>query len=124
MLSLLSETNSSRNAITAQAEAGSLGAKGRSGTGPGNVSLQKRKGEAENQSRASPLSECRHGRNPRTDLIDGIEESTDLITWNPATVSSTATVSDSGSIRTYKAKVPVNGAEKKFLRLKLTALTN
>ena len=60
----------------------------------------------------------------RTDLIVGIEESTDLITWDPATVSSTATVSDNGSIRTYKAKVPLNGADKKFLRLKLTALTN
>ena len=34
------------------------------------------------------------------------------------------TVSDNGSIRTYKAKVPLNGADKKFLRLKLTALTN
>ncbi len=60
----------------------------------------------------------------RTDLIVGIEESTDLITWDPATVSSTATVSDNGSIRTYKAKVPLNGADKKFLRLKMTALTN
>lgn len=60
----------------------------------------------------------------RTDLTVGIEESTDLITWNPATVSSTATVSDNGSIRTYKAKVPLDGAEKKFLRLKLAALTN
>lgn len=60
----------------------------------------------------------------RTDLTVEIEESTDLITWNPATVSSTATVSDNGSIRTYKAKVPLDGADKKFLRLKLTALTN
>ncbi len=60
----------------------------------------------------------------RTDLTVEIEESTDLITWNPATVSSTATVSDNGSIRTYKAKVPLEGADKKFLRLKLTALTN
>ncbi|MFZ4780203.1 MAG: hypothetical protein ACOYM3_33015 [Terrimicrobiaceae bacterium] len=42
----------------------------------------------------------------------------------PATVSSTTTLSDSGSIRTYKAKVPMNAAEKKFLRLKITALTN
>ena len=40
------------------------------------------------------------------------------ITWNSATVS------DNGSIRTYKAKVPLNGAEKKFLRLNPTALTN
>ncbi|MFZ4773884.1 MAG: hypothetical protein ACOYM3_00880 [Terrimicrobiaceae bacterium] len=60
----------------------------------------------------------------RTDLTVGVEETTDLITWTPATVSSTTTVSDSGSIRTYKAKVPISGAEKKFLRLKLTALTN
>jgi len=60
----------------------------------------------------------------RTDLTVEIEESTDLITWTAATVSSTTTVSDSGSIRTYKAKVPLDGAEKKFLRLKITALTN
>ena len=59
-----------------------------------------------------------------TDLTVEIEESTDLIAWNPAVVSSTTTVSDSGSIRTYKAKVPLSGAEKKFLRLKLSALTN
>lgn len=60
----------------------------------------------------------------RTDLTVEVEESTDLITWNPASVSSTATVSDNGSIRTYKAKVPVNGEEKKFLRLRVSALTN
>jgi hypothetical protein len=60
----------------------------------------------------------------RTDITLEVEESSDLITWDPAPVSSTTTVSDNGSIRTYKAKVPQNGAEKKFLRLKLTALTN
>jgi hypothetical protein len=67
---------------------------------------------------------CYQLERTRTDLTVEIEESTDLIAWNPATVSSTATVSDNGSIRTYKAKVPLSGAEKKFLRLKLSALTN
>lgn len=60
----------------------------------------------------------------RTDLTVEIEESTKLIAWNPASVSSTTTVSDNGSIWTYKAKVPLSGADKKFLRLKIAALTN
>lgn len=60
----------------------------------------------------------------RTDLTVEIEESSDLVTWVPATVTSTSTVSDNGTIRTYLAKIPLNGADKKFLRLKLTALTD
>ena len=60
----------------------------------------------------------------RTDLTVEIEESADLVTWGPASVTSTSTVSDNGTIRTYRAKIPLNGADKKFLRLKLTALTD
>lgn len=60
----------------------------------------------------------------RTDLTLEIQESLDLITWSPAPVSSTSTVSDSGTIRTYKAKIPLAGEPKKFLRLHLTSLTN
>ena len=60
----------------------------------------------------------------RTDLIVQIEESTDLVTWVPANVTSTSTVSDNGTIRTYLAKIPLNGADKKFLRLRLSALTD
>jgi len=60
----------------------------------------------------------------RTDLTVQIEESPDLVTWAPANVTSTSTVSDNGTIRTYRAKIPLGGADKKFLRLKLTALTN
>ena len=58
----------------------------------------------------------------RTDLTVQIEESIDLVTWNPAPVASTATVSDNGTIRTFKAKVPLNGSTRKFLRLKVTAI--
>lgn len=60
----------------------------------------------------------------RTDLSVQIEESTDLVTWIPASVTSTSTVANNGTIRTYKAKVPLSGADKKFLRIKLSALTN
>jgi hypothetical protein len=58
----------------------------------------------------------------RTDLSIAIEESTDLVSWSPASVSSITTVTEVGSLCTYKAKVPVAEAEKKFLRLKITNL--
>jgi len=60
----------------------------------------------------------------RTDLIIAVQESADLIGWTAANVTSTATLSDSGTIRTLKVKVPMGGAEKKFLRLHITSLTN
>lgn len=58
----------------------------------------------------------------RTDLQVEVEECTDFTDWGPATVSSTDTVGDNGTIRTYRAHVPQNDAERKFLRLKITPL--
>jgi hypothetical protein len=60
----------------------------------------------------------------RTDLVVSVQESTDLVEWSPATVASTETVSNNGTVRTYKAKVPMGGATKKFLRLHIAALAN
>jgi len=60
----------------------------------------------------------------RTDLTIQVEESTDLVTWQSANVASTSTVTDSGTIRTLKVRVPMDGAEKKFLRLHINSLTN
>lgn len=60
----------------------------------------------------------------RTDLTIQVEESTDLVTWQSANIASTSTVTDNGTIRTLKVRVPMDGAGKKFLRLHITSLTN
>ena len=54
-----------------------------------------------------------------TDLTYTIEESSDLINWS-AVVPTNLTLADNGIIRTVKAQVPIMGAQKMELRLRVT----
>ncbi len=54
-----------------------------------------------------------------TDLSWQVMQSTDLVTWTPASVSESI-VSTSGNIRTVKDSVAINGATKLFLKLSVT----
>lgn len=57
-----------------------------------------------------------------TDLTVALEESTDLTGWSLANGTSTQVLSTNGTIRKFKATVPLNGAARKYLRLKFTRL--
>jgi hypothetical protein len=56
---------------------------------------------------------------PPSDLVYSVEQSSDLVSWLPATTQDEA-LATTGDIQTIKAKVALAGAKQMFLRLKIT----